>query len=68
MIQGVEVGVGEFAEALLARVRAARADLVAAVAAEDAYAVAVAQDELDDMMRLARWHGLDVEAAGTDEE
>ncbi|MFI1358345.1 hypothetical protein ACH4TV_32980 [Streptomyces sp. NPDC020898] len=68
MIQGVEVGVGEFAEALLARVRAARAGLAAAVAAEDAYAVAVAQDDLDDLMRLAQWHGLDVEATGTDEE
>jgi hypothetical protein len=68
MIQGTEVGVGEFAEALLARVRSARTALAAAVAAEDAYAVAVAQDELDDMMRLAHWHGLDVEAAGGDEE
>lgn len=59
---------GEFAEALLARVRAARVALAAAVAAGDAYAVAVAQDELDDMMRLACGHGVAVEAAGTDEE
>jgi hypothetical protein len=35
--------VGEFAEALLARVREARADLAAAVEAEDAYAASVAQ-------------------------
>ncbi|MFD8002779.1 MULTISPECIES: hypothetical protein [Streptomyces] len=55
-------------EALLARVRAARAELADAVAAEDVYAVAVAQDELDDAVRLARGLGLDVEAAGADEE
>lgn len=57
----------EVAEALLARVRAARAGLAAAVNAEDAYAVAVAQDELDDAVRLARRHGLDVEVTGTTE-
>ncbi|MFF2516561.1 hypothetical protein [Streptomyces sp. NPDC058086] len=55
-------------EALLARVRAARAELADAVAAEDVYAVAVAQDELDDAVRLACGLGLDVEAAGADEE
>lgn len=55
-------------EALLARVRAARAELADAVTAEDVYAVAVAQDELDDAVRLARGLGLDVEAAGADEE
>ena len=38
------------------------------MAAEDVYVVAVAQDELDDMMRLAHWHGLDAEAARADEE
>ncbi|MCX4429881.1 MULTISPECIES: hypothetical protein [Streptomyces] len=54
-------------EALLARVRAARAQLADAVAAEDVYAVAVAQDELDDAVRLAHGLGLDVEAAGADE-
>ncbi|MCX5328049.1 MULTISPECIES: hypothetical protein [unclassified Streptomyces] len=51
---------GAVAEALLARVRAARAGLAAAVEAEDPYAVAVAQDELDDAVRFARRHGLDV--------
>jgi hypothetical protein len=68
MIQGAEVGVSTVAEALLARVRAARAGLAAAVAAEDPYAVAVAQDEVDDAVRFARRHGLDVEVAGADEE
>ncbi|MER6981344.1 hypothetical protein [Streptomyces carpinensis] len=57
----------EVAEALLARVRKAQAELAAAVSAGDAYAVAVAEDELDDAVRLARRHGLDVEAAGTGE-
>lgn len=59
---------GEVVEALLARVRAARAGLAAAVAAEDPYAVAVAQDELDDAVRFARRHGLDVTVAWADEE
>ncbi|MEU6497611.1 hypothetical protein ABZ890_45940 [Streptomyces sp. NPDC046984] len=68
MIQGAEVGVGEVVEALLGRVRAARAGLEVAVAAEDPYAVAVAQDELDDAVRLARGYGLDVAVAGADEE
>jgi LDH2 family malate/lactate/ureidoglycolate dehydrogenase len=67
MIGRPEVGVNEVAEALLARVRAARAGLATALDAEDAYAVAVAQDELDDAIRLARRHGLDVEATGADE-
>ncbi|MDF3143485.1 MULTISPECIES: hypothetical protein [unclassified Streptomyces] len=49
-----------FAEALLERVRHARADLEAALEAQDAYAVAVAQDELDDAVRVARRHGVDV--------
>ncbi|KAB1149923.1 hypothetical protein F7R91_03590 [Streptomyces luteolifulvus] len=57
----------EVANALLARVRAARAGLTAALKAADAYEVAVAQDELDDAVRLARRHGLDVEATGTAE-
>ncbi|WP_369029790.1 MULTISPECIES: hypothetical protein [Streptomyces] len=68
MIQGVEVRVGTAVEALLARVRAARAGLADAVAAGDPYAVAVAQDELDDAVRLARGYGLDIEVAGADEE
>ncbi|WP_369386499.1 hypothetical protein AB5J72_02020 [Streptomyces sp. CG1] len=57
----------EVAEALLARVHAARAGLAAALDADDAYAIAVAQDELDDAVRLALRHGLDVEATGADE-
>ncbi|WP_369254365.1 hypothetical protein [Streptomyces sp. R35] len=59
---------GTVVEALLARVRAARAGLAAAVAADDPYAVAVARDELDDAVRLACGYGLDVEVAGADEE
>lgn len=58
---------GTAVEALLTRVRAARAGLAAAVEAGDPYAVAVAQDELDDAVRLASGYGLDVEAAGADE-
>ncbi|MEV7975542.1 hypothetical protein [Streptomyces sp. NPDC086519] len=54
---------GTVVEALLARVRAARSALAAAREAEDPYAVAVAQDELDDAVRFARRHGLDVESA-----
>jgi hypothetical protein len=67
-LQDVEVGVDTVTEALLARVWAARAGLADAVAAEDVYAVALAQDELDDAVRLARGLGLDVEAAGADKE
>ncbi|MFJ8111361.1 hypothetical protein [Streptomyces sp. NPDC096132] len=59
---------GAVVEALMARVRAARAGLAAAVAAEDPYAVAVAQDELDDALRVARRHGLDVGVERADEE
>ncbi|WP_328687725.1 hypothetical protein OHA74_54875 [Streptomyces phaeochromogenes] len=62
MIKSAEVGVGEFAEALLARVREARADLAAAVETEDAYAASVAQSDLDDVVWLARRHGIDIEA------
>ncbi|MEU8869068.1 hypothetical protein [Streptomyces umbrinus] len=64
MIQVWRVGVGEFAEALLARVREARAGLAAAVDAEDAYAASVAQSDLDDVVWLARRHGIDIEADG----
>ncbi|MEU9244263.1 hypothetical protein [Streptomyces sp. NPDC048385] len=58
---------GTVVEALLARVRAARSALAAALEAEDPYAVAVAQDELDDAVRFARRHGLDVETTEPDE-
>ena len=68
MIERPEVEVSEVVEALLARVRTARARLADAMAAEDPYAVAVAQDELDDAVRFARRHGLDVQAAGADGE
>ncbi|MCI3273542.1 hypothetical protein [Streptomyces cylindrosporus] len=54
---------GGFAEAVLERVHAARTALSAALAAEDAYEVAVAQDELDDALRVARRHGIDVDSA-----
>ncbi|GHH28782.1 hypothetical protein [Streptomyces lanatus] len=51
-----------FAEALLERVRQARASLDAALAAGDAYAIAVAEDELDDAVRVAHRHGVAVDA------
>ncbi|MET8563500.1 hypothetical protein ABZV75_24000 [Streptomyces flaveolus] len=54
------MGGSVFAEALLQWVRQARGALAAALAAEDAYAVAVAEDELDDAVRMARRHGIDV--------
>ncbi|AQA10693.1 hypothetical protein HUF15_03395 [Streptomyces samsunensis] len=50
-----------FAEALLERVRQARAALEEALESEDAYSVAVAEDELDDAVRVARGLGVDVE-------
>ncbi len=68
MIQDVEAGVSAAAEALLERVRAARAGLAAAVTAQDPYEVAAAQDELDDAVRFARRHGLDVEVEQADKE
>jgi hypothetical protein len=52
-----------FAEAMRARVREARSALAAALEADDAYVVAVAQGELDDAVRIARRHGVD---PGTD--
>ncbi|OLZ63175.1 hypothetical protein AV521_39810 [Streptomyces sp. IMTB 2501] len=52
---------GRFAEAVRERVREARAALAAALQTEDAYEVAVAQDELDDALRVARRHGIDVD-------
>ncbi|MFC3572591.1 hypothetical protein ACFOZ0_04700 [Streptomyces yaanensis] len=51
---------GGFTEAVRERVRKARSALSEAVKAEDAYEVAVAQDELDDALRVARRHGIDV--------
>ncbi|MGA4843688.1 hypothetical protein [Streptomyces sp. G45] len=49
---------GGYAEALIERVRRARAAVREARRDGDAYAVAVAEDELDDALRLARRHGL----------
>ncbi|WP_405595439.1 hypothetical protein [Streptomyces sp. NBC_01410] len=63
--KGAEVGrvaVGGFVEAVLERIREARAALEAALEAEDAYGAAVAQEELDDALRLASDHGIDVGA------
>lgn len=56
--RGLGVG-GGFAEALRQRVCEARAAAEAAVEVEDPYAVAVAQDDLDDALRTARNHGVD---------
>ncbi|WP_405578379.1 hypothetical protein [Streptomyces sp. NBC_01092] len=53
---------GGFAEAARERVREARAAVSAALEAEDAYEVAVARDELDDALRVARRHGIDLGA------
>ncbi|MGH4031481.1 hypothetical protein ACQB60_21385 [Actinomycetota bacterium Odt1-20B] len=47
-----------FTEALLERVREARAALAEALEAEDAYAASVAQSDLDDALWLARRHGV----------
>lgn len=46
--------VGGFTEAALERVRVARTRLDAALEADDAYEVAMAEDELEDALRLAR--------------
>ncbi|MFE0042648.1 hypothetical protein [Streptomyces albireticuli] len=54
-------GVGGFVEAARARVRRARAAVEAAREAGDAYALAVAADELEDALRLARENGVDME-------
>ncbi|MEV7278694.1 hypothetical protein [Streptomyces sp. NPDC093111] len=54
-----------FSEAVLERVGAARKRLAAAQEAGDAFEVALAADELDDALRLARKHHIDTgEAAG----
>ncbi|MET8976927.1 hypothetical protein ABZX85_15035 [Streptomyces sp. NPDC004539] len=50
-----------FTEALRERVRAARERLAAALRENDAYETAVAQDELDDALRIARAHGVETE-------
>ncbi|MGD3105993.1 hypothetical protein [Streptomyces sp. YGL11-2] len=50
---------GGFAESVRERVRAARAAVAAARTADDAYALAVAEDELDDALRIARSVGVD---------
>ncbi|MFE7316504.1 hypothetical protein ACFU7T_25935 [Streptomyces sp. NPDC057555] len=52
---------GGFAEMVLERVRQARIAVAEARADEDAYAVAVAEDELDDALRIARGLGLEDE-------
>ncbi|ARP71041.1 hypothetical protein LK07_16085 [Streptomyces pluripotens] len=51
---------GGFTEAARKRVHDARAAVAAAREAGDAYEAAVAQDELDDALRVARRHGVDV--------
>lgn len=57
-----------FAEAMRERVREAREALEAARADGDAYATAVAADELDDALRLARAHGVDTGTAPDPDE
>ncbi|GHG52383.1 hypothetical protein [Streptomyces griseocarneus] len=57
-----------FAEAMRERVRAARAALAEARAAGDSYAAAVAEDELDDALRLALAHGVVTDAAADEED
>ncbi|MFF7726784.1 hypothetical protein [Streptomyces sp. NPDC008001] len=52
----------EFTEAMQRRVRQAREALAAAESAGDAYECAVAEDELEDALRLARAHGVDPDA------
>jgi hypothetical protein len=52
--------VGVFAEAVLERVREAQAALKASLEAEDAFGADVARAELDDALRLAERHGIEV--------
>lgn len=47
-----------FAEAMRERVRAAFAAVAAARAADDVFAAALAEDELEDALRMAREHGV----------
>ncbi|MFD7104319.1 hypothetical protein [Streptomyces celluloflavus] len=53
---------GGFAESVRERVRAARAAVAEARAADDAYALSVAEDELDDAIRVALGVGVDPDA------
>ncbi|MEK2473874.1 hypothetical protein [Streptomyces noursei] len=57
---------GGFAESVRERVRAARAAVEAARAADDAYALAVAEDELDDALRIAHGIGIDSDRGAGD--
>ncbi|ARF54041.1 hypothetical protein [Streptomyces gilvosporeus] len=50
---------GGYAESVRERVRAARAAVATAASVDDAYALAVAQDELDDALRIAHNIGID---------
>lgn len=50
--------VGVFADEVRERVRRARAQLGAALDAEDAYGAALAEDEVEDALRMAREHGI----------
>ncbi|MET8765745.1 hypothetical protein [Streptomyces sp. NPDC004658] len=57
------MGESAFTEALLEQVRQARADPAEALQGEGgAFAVAVAQDKLDDAVRVAQQHGVAVTA------
>ncbi|WP_043263248.1 hypothetical protein [Streptomyces sp. CT34] len=57
---------GGFAESVRERVRAARAAVAVARTADDAYALAVAEDELDDALRIARSVGVDPDRGTAD--
>ncbi|HEY3482587.1 MAG TPA: hypothetical protein VGL02_27190 [Streptomyces sp.] len=59
---------GGFAELMRERVRLAAAAVTAARQAGDAYTLAVAEDELDDAVRIARLHGVAIEAVPDVEE
>ncbi|MFC5143518.1 hypothetical protein [Streptomyces aureoversilis] len=52
---------GGFIEAARGRVRRARTTLDAAKEAGDAHAVAMAEDELEDALRIAEAHGVETE-------
>ncbi|MEU6379843.1 hypothetical protein [Streptomyces sp. NPDC046909] len=52
---------GGFTEAARERIHTARTALTTALEAEDPVATAVAQDELDDALRMARRHGIGTE-------
>ncbi|WP_326624822.1 MULTISPECIES: hypothetical protein [unclassified Streptomyces] len=49
---------GGFAEAVRERIREARARLKAALETEDAFEVAMAEDELEDALRMAHKYGI----------